>query len=204
MRKGWILVIITALCLACMLPKGYAQNSQAIIESRITRNDIVEFLDPVIIGLDNLEAENKINAVLSDSAECFGRSVRENPNIQEAKSKYEVQLNKDGILSLTIIHYTFSGGAHGMSYMEGYTFDLASGYRYKFSDLVAPERRKIFDGEVRKQIKERNIYLLRGFEGLKDEPDFYLQPDGKLVVFYQLYELAPYSWGFVRFPLQEI
>lgn len=199
MGKNGFSLLIALVCLVVVFPSlGNAQKLQADIASQIIR---AEFEIPVITGLDSSEAEIEINTVLAESADRFRQSVTSDPHVLSAKSKYEVHQNGEGILSLTVINYTFSGGAHGMSTMEGFTFDLASGKRYRFSDLVAPDSMAEMSSMVDRQIKERNIPLFQPFSGLKQEPDFYILPDRKVVVFYQLYELAPYVWGFVRFPL---
>lgn len=197
MRIVW-LTIIAAMLLSTI---PCSANSKADISSHSVREGIVDIEYPIVSGLDNPTAEKTINTVLLDHIHQFRHAVQAEPYTQTAQSRFAIQQNADGLLSLTLIQYTYTGGAHGMSVMKGFTFDLASGEQVRFDDLVAPGGRERINDEIAKQLVEKQTPLLRPFSGINENPDFYLLPGRKLVVFYQLYELAPYAWGFVRFPL---
>lgn len=53
---------------------------------------------------------------------------------------------------------------------------------------------------VLKQIKEREIDLLGEFKPVKPNQDYYIA-DKSLVIYYQLYEITPYVFGFPQFPI---
>ncbi|MDU4962209.1 MAG: DUF3298 and DUF4163 domain-containing protein [Sporomusaceae bacterium] len=188
-----------------LLPAGAAAGAAAaaaaaVVATETVRDGVLDMEYPVVSGID-AAAARAINVTLAGHREQFRAAIAADPYVREAVSRFEVQRNSDGILSLTVTDYQFSGGAHGMSVMKGYSFDLASGYLYRFDDLIPPWGRDQVTQAVAQQINDKKIPLLHSFTGLAAEPDFYLQPDRKLVVFYQLYELAPYAWGFVRFPV---
>lgn len=61
---------------------------------------------------------------------------------------------------------------------------------------------------IREQIKERDIPLINEFTAIRPNQDFYVA-DKTIVIYFQLYELTPYVYGFPMFPvslyeLQEI
>ncbi|MEC0667603.1 RsiV family protein [Priestia flexa] len=50
------------------------------------------------------------------------------------------------------------------------------------------------------QIKERDIMVLGEYTGINPNQDFYIA-DKSLMLFYQLYDLAPYAYGIPYFPI---
>jgi hypothetical protein len=53
---------------------------------------------------------------------------------------------------------------------------------------------------VCRQIKERNVPVLGEYKGISSSQDFYLA-DKALVLYFQLYDLVPYAYGFPYFPI---
>ena len=195
--------VLLAACFALLIffvPQSADAQNIAIIQQQIIREGIIDITYPVV-SLDNLPAAEKINSVLAGHAARFRASVADNPYTTVMHSTFAVHHNADDILSLTMTDYVYTGGAHGMSYKTGYTFDLASGELYTFNDLIPRSQRDRIDREIHKQIVEKQTPMLTPFNQIKEVPDFYLLPERKLVIFYQLYELAPYAWGFISFPI---
>jgi hypothetical protein len=58
----------------------------------------------------------------------------------------------------------------------------------------------ILSEEVKQQIKERDMLLLSEFKGISPQQDYYIA-DKALVLFFQLYELTAYAFGFPYFPI---
>lgn len=200
--RVWRLVLLVAgFCVAAInLPAAAADSEAAKIQQQAIKAGVIDIQYPVV-SLENTAAEQKINAILAEQAARFRDEAAREPYTQVAQSRYVVHHNTGGILSIAVTNYVFSGGAHGMSYRKGYTFDLASGEMYTFNDLVPNNAREQINREIARQIAENNLPLLQPFTELKPEPDFYLLPGRKMAIFYQLYELAPYAWGFVTFPI---
>jgi hypothetical protein len=194
--------LLIFLCFVPGIPALANPQGGAAITQQTIRDGIVEIEYPVISGLENSVAAGKINSLLSEHVARFHAYMAASPYMQQAVSRYVIHHNDGGLLSLTITDYNYSGGAHGMSTMKGYTFDLATGELYQFTDLVPPWERDRINRTILQQIVEQKTPLLQPFTEIKAEPDFYLLPDRKIVIFYQLYELAPYAWGFVRFPIE--
>lgn len=202
MRVQVLRLVLPALIIfLCFVPGAQAAPVEsAVLTQQIIREGNINIEYPVVSGLDDAAAE-KINALITDHVKRFHKEMAADSYVREAISRYAIHQNEGGLLSLTITQYHYSGGAHGMSYMTGYTFDLATGYLYRFTDLVPPWERDRINHTISQAITEQSIPLLQDFTELKAEPEFYLLPERKAVIFYQLYELAPYAWGFLRFPI---
>ena len=160
---------------------------------------------PVIQGLQNKTAQHKINDNILTNVQLLikKQDYYDHPRETEVTGYYELKNNQRRILSLTLTNFAYTQhAAHGMTYMKGLTFDVNSGKSYTLKDLFKPGSpyvqtiSKIID----LQIKRRDITLLNGFPGIKPNQDFYIA-DKCLVVFFQLYEITAYVYGFPMFPI---
>lgn len=116
---------------------------------------------------------------------------------------YEIRTNERGILSLTFGNYTMAyPAAHGLTIIKSLTFDINTGQIYSLKDLFKPESNyvKILSDIVARQIKERNIDTLGDFEGISPDQYYYVA-DKCLVLYFQLYDITPYAFGFPFFPV---
>lgn len=123
-------------------------------------------------------------------------------DLQEMVANYEIKNNQRNILSLNLIVYSFTGGAHGITVVKSLTFNTNTGTQYKLSDLFKDESdyEEELSTIIRKDIKRWNVDVLGSFEGIKSDQDFYIA-DTSLVIYFQLYEITPYVWGFPYFPV---
>ena len=126
----------------------------------------------------------------------------------DAVMKYDVTLNQNCYLSTYHDRYEFTGGAHGNTVRTSDTFSLKSGKRLPLSCFFASDcnYRNSIISQVLKQAEENilenpNIYfddykhlILKYFS----TENYYLTPQG-IAVYYQQYEIAPYSSGIVTF-----
>ena len=110
------------------------------------------------------------------------------------------------IFSLGQTVYRFTGGAHGMSSLTATTVRISSGQAIGLADLFLPgsDYRERLDGAVRRVGAARGLPLW-GYNGVKENANFYVTDKG-LVLFFQPYEIAPYSEGIVKImvPYQEL
>ena len=121
---------------------------------------------------------------------------------------FQTPFNQNGVLSLYFDQYEFTGGAHGNTIRCSESWNLQRGSCLLMRDLFArPVNYKAYLIEhINKQIAEQmetddTIYFddyacltVRYF----NERQFYLTPEG-IVVYYQQYEIAPYSTGIPTF-----
>lgn len=112
-------------------------------------------------------------------------------------------LNEDGILSLYIDRYEFTGGANGVTVRDGDTWEAGFPLRLK---VMESNKRKI-QRQVVDTIKQRQSGGEIYFEPVKryvhkyyDPKQYYLTLDG-ITAFYQEITIAPHSSGIVTFPL---
>ena len=106
-------------------------------------------------------------------------------------------------LSFTQENYDYSGGAHGMPYWIGYTFDLETGNELLLSDIVADDEGTIKESVTRYFTEIYNKNPDEYWDGAVDivnentslQSPFYLSDEG-IVFYYGPYELAPYAGGF--------
>lgn len=127
---------------------------------------------------------------------------------------YTTELFQDGLLSLVIQSYSYTGGAHGLPWMTALTIDLPEGERLTLGDFVKTDSLKPFMQQVRRVLlDEWNDALfeaakteLEGFvedtspltddqrEAFSNLEDFYLTPTG-FVFYWNVYDIAPYAAG---------
>ena len=163
----------------------------------------LEVYYPVVSGLHNLNVQRKINNnILSLAYQMIkDQGYYENPQTTMT-GYYEIKTNERGILSLSLTNYAFSGGAHGMTIMKSLTFNIETGKMYSLGDLFksGSDYVNVLSEIIKKQIKERDIPTIEEFDQIRPNQDFYIA-DKAVVVYFQLYELAPYVYGFPQFPI---
>ncbi|MDQ6418057.1 DUF3298 and DUF4163 domain-containing protein [Paenibacillus sp. LHD-117] len=115
---------------------------------------------------------------------------------------YELKTNEKDVFSLSLINYAYTGGAHGMTLQRSLTFRASTGHTYELEQLFKPGSDYV--GRISKivaaQIKARNIPTLEPFKAISPDQSFYVA-DRSLVIYFQLYELAAYVYGFIYFPI---
>lgn len=124
------------------------------------------------------------------------------PQIREMIGQYELKTNERSTLSLTQLNYSFSGGAHGNTLLSGLNFETTTGKNTPLSELFKPGSNyvEILNGIIRKQIAARKLPVFEPFKTIAPDQTYYLA-DKALVIFFQLYELLPYVYGFPYFPI---
>lgn len=116
---------------------------------------------------------------------------------------YELKNNQRDVLSLSLSNYTYHyHAAHGMTIIKSLTFDQQIEHLCELKDLFKPgsDYVKKLSAIIQKQIKQREVPVLEPFTEIKPNQDFYIA-DKTLVIYFQLYELTPYVYGFPMFPI---
>jgi len=159
---------------------------------------------PMVVGLRNLAVQQRINNTILQQVHTLIREQHyyDYPNT-EVTGSYELKTNERGVLSLSIINYAITqGAAHGLTVVKSLTFDVQTGRSYQLKDLFKPNSNyvQVLSDIIQQQIKQRDIPLLEPFKGIRPDQDFYIA-DKSLVVYFQLYEIAPYVYGLQYFPI---
>lgn len=128
----------------------------------------------------------------------------------EAYMEYTITYNDNCFLSSYVDQYEFTGGAHGNTVRSSYTWELLSGRQLPIYSFFSPGTNymNLLIEEIMKQadynIKQNpNIYfddykslIIKNF----NQNSYYLTPQG-ITIYYQQYDIAPYSTGIVEFTI---
>lgn len=166
---------------------------------------------PVVSGLGDAQVQAKINRVLKENAAGVITRAEENDDLSspsasgypyEFSGDFVVHYNQNDILSITAYDYSYTGGAHGMTYRKSFTFSLKDGKQLKLGDFInmAGKNQQKLDNIVMNKLKKEGGYL-GGFEGVPADADFYVK-DNAAVLYFQLYEYTAYAYGFPEFELK--
>lgn len=124
--------------------------------------------------------------------------------VYEVYRTVEITLNNKQLISLYIDEYIFTGGAHGNTVRTSQTWNLGNGKMIKLEELF---REPYFVLEILKSINKQ----------IEEEPDkyfenacslvlesfnpqnYYLSDNKEAVIYFQQYDIAPYSSGIPTF-----
>lgn len=223
--KKVILGVISLLFIISISVLGEEINKLEIIEKsieEITDKYEVKVKYPMLQGGEK-EVIDKINKVIADYtldwindikllgeeySKEYKKSGNEMPKM-EAYSLFE-SFHTDELISLPVTYYQYTGGAHGLTTKVAYNYNLKTGKILKLKDLFKEgfDYKSIIDKKVREDIeKEKDIYFENGalFKGISENQAYYLNRDS-IIVYFQQYEIAPYSSGIREFkiPYEEL
>lgn len=172
--------------------------------TEVIRKPKLEVYVPQVVQAGSAEATQRINRTLHQHAvELIRKTGYGEADQTEVTGNYEIKLNERGLLSVLLIVYGYTqGAAHGMTYQEGLTFDTNTGQLITLKDLFKPGAPyvDVLSKQVASQIKERDLPVLEPFSKISPDQPFYLT-DKALVLFFNLYDLVPYAYGFPYFPI---
>lgn len=175
-------------------------------------------LEIPIINSGNSKVDDKVNGKIKDDIlNFYEESLKEAQSFLEdfeldesnfvADASYEVKKNTINTISILIKYYKYSGGAHGYYEYVPYNIDLRNGNNLTLKDIFKKDidYKEIIDKEVEKQIKElgkkeKDLDKVYDFYGIKENQKFYLKDD-KIVIYFDLYDIAPYAAGIPEFPI---
>lgn len=196
--------------------KVIEENSD-LIEAKLTL--------PVVSGMLDVAYQDKLNAAIEKKATDLLASLKKQSaeNAEDAKKfdyparPYAMELTYElksdgsaadgGILSFTVSTYTYTGGAHGGTYVAGYT--LSNGQQASEITL----KQALGDGgtaaanrAVRYAIQhDPDRYFqdaMETFGGVASDTSFYVD-QGVVNLVFQQYDLAPYAGGIIEIPVDK-
>lgn len=166
-------------------------------------------------GIENAEFEKSINEELKKHVDgelvAFDSLAAENSSNVRMGNRcvlnitWDEKYNKNGFLSVVEEEYVYTGGAHGTTTRTPQNIDITGGRTVQLKDLFLDDG---YVNTLNRLINERLSSDSEEYKELWEKPeikdshqtDFYIE-DGKLVIFFQPYELSYYARGFVEFPL---
>lgn len=176
------------------------------------------------ISLNNKQAENIINAqiymevnnykkyakhLFKQAMQAYARSKTTGyPFLgYEAYMEYFITYNENCFFSLYYDRYEFTGGAHGTTVRASDTWELCCGTCLSLYSFFRPDTdyKHLLINEIIRQAeaiqRRQNIYfdeykslIIKNF----NKDSYYLSPEG-ITIYYQQYDIAPYSTGIVEF-----
>ncbi len=160
---------------------------------------------PRVLGLRNPIVQENINIKIfwENNLLIQQQGYYQHPSKTEVTGYYEIKTNERNVLSLTFINYAYTYQAvHGLTLIKSLTFDIKTGKSYTLKDLFKPGSDYIgrISEIIKAQIKERDVPLLDEFKAIRPDQDFYIA-DKALIIYFQLYEITPYVYGFPMFPI---
>lgn len=184
---------------------------QTIVENNEEINSVINI--PIVMFSDDEIEKNINNKITSDIMDFYNYAKKESKQAQGnpmfiVNIDFDVQKNSKHVLSIVVEHYIYSGGAHGETINKSYNINLKTGEQIKLSDIFIQDSnyKKVINDEIRNQISEKikkdpeeNVY---SFDSISDEQDFYIRNDN-IVVYFDLYEIAPYVAGIVEFSVDQ-
>ena len=178
---------------------------------------------PEIVGQNNISADkfNRYNKYLAiklqkraenelyqEAIELYKYNKENNyPIIQyEVYRTYENTLNTNQIISLFIDEYIFTGGAHGNTIRTSQTWNMDIARMIELYELF---RNPYFIINIFKQVieqinNEKDIYFENACCLVIDtfNPKSFYLTSNYIVVYFQQYDIAPYSSGIRTFNIQ--
>ncbi len=165
------------------------------------------------IAIEVNEYHRYVSDFLYSQAVSYYKESQENDypfHGYEAYMEYIITYNDNCFLSYYYDKYEYTGGAHGMTLRSSDTFELVRGTRipiYCYFKKGSDYRRNLTFEMIKQadvRLKDNPGIYFEDYEGLIiknfDEDNYYLTPKG-LSIYYQQYDIAPYSTGIVVFTI---
>ncbi|QTD41349.1 DUF3298 and DUF4163 domain-containing protein [Sporosarcina sp. Te-1] len=177
----------------------------AVLTRRLdSDSDKISIAYPVIVQMEDAVIQRKINfAIISVYNDLLIEQNFYNEDLVELIGYFEIKTNEREILSLNLIVYSYTGGAHGLTIVKSLTFTTKTGEQYKLRDLFKSGSNyvEVISDIIQQRIDDWDITLLDPpFKTIRPDQDYYLA-DTSIVIYFQLYEISPYAWGFPYFPI---
>ncbi len=137
---------------------------------------------PQVSCLSNPDAQEIINRTIMENV--YELIQKQRP-FEEMNGTYELKNNDKGVLSLTLINYAFSGGAHGNTIVKALNFDVETGHIYTLPELFKPGSHYVqrISEIIKAEIKARDLPTIGEFTEINPNQDFYIA-DRSLVIFF--------------------
>ena len=167
----------------------------------------------------NYEIMLKINEILDEAeqrAAEYKEAVIATGGSEEDYHPINIQIDyKVGYSGEDIVSFVINKSetlASVYTEMFFYNIDMQSGKKLNLRDVLGEDYKEIVDKSIYKQMEERsqnpdNVYFSEeegGFDGIENEyQDFYINSDGKVVIVFKKYEIAPGYMGIQEFEIDQ-
>ncbi len=180
---------------------------------------------PQIIGCEKFNIYN-YNLAKKLQEKCEGELLEEAKELYDYNSKnnypimvyevltvYNVTYNYNMVISLYSDEYIFSGGAHGNTKRTSQSWNLNKEKMLKLEDFYSENPNYVstiiseVNAQIASNIKNGNNYYFDNYCCLTSEnfkiENYYLNRNN-IIIYYQQYDIAPYSSGILTFNVGQI
>ncbi len=131
--------------------------------------------------------------------------------VYEAIYTYTITYNQDNIISLYSDQYIYSGGAHGLTTRKSQNWNMQCGREILLNDVYENNPYfmlnilKSINGQIENEIQNGTNQYFDNYCKLVLETfspkQFYIVSNSEIIIFYQQYDIAPYSSGIPTFSI---
>ncbi|WP_427113264.1 RsiV family protein [Megasphaera sueciensis] len=168
---------------------------------------------PIVKTRDNVFAGQKISYYFSHNVDRYVKVFTTGKDSQVKRTmdrKFAVKLNDGKYLSILEQTYVYvDHAAHPSSGCVGATFDLQTGKRLSWQQIVRPEDEKYFtleavNAKLLSSEYGQKHYFYNDFKGLKNLPNnYYLDAESHIHFLFGQYEIAPYVVGIIDIDMEK-
>ena len=215
------LLLLVIFCGGMFFFGGVAEaSSGAIVDQYDYQDGEITISYPHFDGMVNQAAQDKMNETVETLTEQFiddaytriedAKQHKTHEFSSEVQLNYKVWYNDENIVSVVLNSYKFFGGAHGMSDLIGYTFNLQNGEVVPYTDIFKwdSDSRNLAYSCIMNKVNERNLVLFT--EGQQNKlalklqnsdyvPNYYLADKDKAVIIFSQGEIAASAAGVLQF-----
>tara|TARA_R110002050_G_scaffold288277_1_gene440132 strand:+ start:3588 stop:4385 length:798 start_codon:yes stop_codon:yes gene_type:complete len=130
----------------------------------------------------------------------------------ELSQSVQVVLNANGLFGLQSSHASYTGGAHGNTFVSNQTYRLDNQNLLTLDSLLIPAKKQDFIAICESKFRqEQNLAPTESLEAkgfwFKDDrfylPEIFSYSPAGLSLFYNSYEIAPYAYGIIEISLSQ-
>jgi hypothetical protein len=141
-------------------------------------------------------SENMINSDIMEYIKKF-KMAFDAAKFESGKMNYKVKFEDDGIVSLVLTDYRYSGGAHGLYWNYGIVYNKKTGVKLPlnyFVHLTSNDLQELYYIALYREQGTR-IYP-KEYQKIKRVPeDYFLLGDGSVNIIFMPYELSCFADG---------
>lgn len=182
--------------LFCLLALLYAMPAQAMVVMERQEGPSWK-MDYPLVYVDDPGAQAAINSDINRYLDAFQEAMATNNLIREGIIKTKLCYEDENVISLTLVDYHYTGGAHGMYVVYGLVYDVHTGARIPLENYV-----RLTTEDVAAELPDNTFTYdtttpVRKFmnEPKRVPSDYYLTGDGSVNIIFQPYEIAAYAAG---------
>lgn len=220
--KRKVSILLLLVLLVTFVPHGFAEDNFSVSHTIVQSEDDVKSIDAVLPIFEGFNGADEINEEVLNialgaigEANAFAKSML--PIKKELLEKGEVAasivvdldmtydyVKLGDILSTQLDIYSYYGGAHGTSQVISITANTSTGEIYEFKDLFkeGSDYNTVITDLILEEIDRTSEWYFPDYKetiiGKEGNYEFYIDGD-KLVIYFGLYDIAPYAAGIRHF-----